>query len=63
MSRKTWQETHVPADGKCGKCGTSNLFFVDGADCDGLPGIIYKMCNNCGWTTATKRTKLPRRDG
>lgn len=28
---------------------------VDGKDCGGLPGITYKVCGNCGHTSAKVR--------
>jgi hypothetical protein len=34
----------------------------DGKDCGGLPGITYKVCSGCGYTTAkttrARRSKL-----
>ena len=27
---------------------------------DGLPGILYDICNGCGWTRAASRTRQDR---
>lgn len=47
----------------CRKCGaTVGLAVKDGKDCDGMPGINYRVCNNCGHAqplvTRPKKEKL-----
>jgi hypothetical protein len=33
----------------CRKCGAYvGLEQKDGSQCDGMPGVNYKVCNNCG---------------
>lgn len=42
--------------GNCPQCGGSSVGRKDGKDVGGMPGIIYKVCNGCGWTSSvTKR--------
>lgn len=42
----------------CTKCGGMyTTTEMDGSKCDGLPGITYKVCGNCGRATA----KTPRK--
>jgi hypothetical protein len=42
----------------CSKCGSTNVYFADGSKCDGLPGLIYKVCPGCGNASATKRKSV-----
>lgn len=45
----------------CRKCGAnSGLSEQDGRDCDGMPGVTYKVCNNCGH--AQPKTIRPRKE-
>jgi DNA-directed RNA polymerase subunit RPC12/RpoP len=47
----------------CGKCGNKYLPEMDGAKViDGMPGIKYAVCNNCGWTRAIVK-RPTKRDG
>lgn len=33
----------------CRGCGAyQGIVEKDGKDCDGMPGVKYKVCNNCG---------------
>lgn len=45
----------------CSKCGSSEVVERDGSECDGLPGICYRVCMGCGYTTAkNKRRQIPK---
>jgi len=46
----------------CKKCGAIfGLEVVDGSKCDGLPGINYRLCLNCGHAQPlTKRARKER---
>lgn len=45
----------------CRKCAaTLGLVEKDGKDCGGMPGITYKVCNNCGH--AQPKTKRQRKE-
>ena len=45
----------------CKGCGAMySTVLKDGKDCDGLPGITYKVCTGCGRATA-KVKRQPRR--
>jgi ribosomal protein L40E len=48
---------------RCRKCAaTSGLVTLDGSKCDGMPGVNYRVCNNCGHakpiTARRRREKL-----
>ena len=44
----------------CVQCGGMySTDEVDGSKCDGLPGITYEVCRNCGHARA--KTKKQRR--
>lgn len=55
-----WREANAMKARKCKRCGGTPLYIVDGKDCGGLPGLNYKVCNNCGNSDAI--TKRPRRE-
>lgn len=45
----------------CRKCGaTRGIKDKDGKDCDGMLGVTYRVCNNCGH--AQPKTKRPRKE-
>jgi hypothetical protein len=45
----------------CRKCGNvRGIEERDGKDCGGLPGIRYRVCDNCGH--AQPITKRPRKE-
>ncbi len=46
----------------CRKCGSvSGIEEKDGSQCDGMPGITYRVCMNCGHAQpVTKRLRKER---
>ena len=46
----------------CKRCN-GTVYFADGNDCGGFPGIIYKVCGGCGYAEATKKKRVPKGRG
>lgn len=42
---------------RCGKCHGLGTELVDGSRIGGIPGITYRYCPGCGWSTVPR----PRR--
>lgn len=55
--RQRIQESNRTRHLKCAKCGSTATEMVDGERIGGLPGLQYRYCPACGWST----TKKPRR--
>lgn len=55
-SRKAIQDSNRYRNLKCGKCGSTATEVVDGDRVGGMPGLKYRHCPGCGWSSAlTKR--------
>jgi hypothetical protein len=58
--RTAIQESNRDRAQKCGKCGNLAIDIRDGSKVGGMPGLNYKVCGNCGWSSPI--TQRPRRE-
>ena len=59
--REAIQQSNRARNFRCGKCGSTGTYKIDGEKIGGFAGLEYLYCPGCGWSRSVTPRRTQRR--